>query len=316
MTPPHAQPEHAPRESRPNLRGWPALPLAGFRETYRTLHLWTQSIGKVRLALTPKMNQWWNVPLYLTARGLTTSPIAYEDRTFEIDLDFIDHELSLKASDGRERRLPLMSRPVAEFHRELFEMLEGMQIRVHVWPTSVEMPRAIRIDQDREHGTYDPAQAHRFWQVLRRAAPVLEEFRARFRGKCSPVHFFWGSFDLAVTRFSGRPAPLRGTSPIERDAYDEEVHSVGFWPGEAWNDKDPLDASFYAYALPTPGGFDKARVRPAGALWNARFGEFILPYDDVRRSADPRQSILEFAQSTYEAAAELAYWNRPALEYR
>jgi hypothetical protein len=311
-----AAPQHLDRIERRD-RTWPPLPVGAWRDTCVGLHLCTQIIGKVRLALTPKANQWWNVPLYLTARGLTTSPMPWGDRTFSIDLDFIDHEVSVADSDGRRRALPLVSRSVAEFHRELFEMLGVMGIRVPIRAIPVECPSTTPFYDQTTPRVYDAAQAHRFWRVLRSIEPVFERFRAGFRGKCSPVHFFWGSFDLAVTRFSGRRAPSRASSTIERDAYDEECISLGFWPGDAWNALgDPLiDASFYAYAVPAAEGIASQRVRPAEARYSARLKEFILPYEVVRRAPDPAVPILEFAQSTYDAGARLGGWDSVALAY-
>ncbi len=278
----------------------------------------TQIIGKVRLALTSKTNQWWNVPLYLTARGLTTSPMPWGDRTFSIDLDFIDHEVVVQDSDGQRRALPLISRSVADFHRELFEVLGGMGIAVTIRPLPVECPSTTPFHEQTEVRTYDAAYAHRFWRILRSVEPVFERFRAGFRGKCSPVHFFWGSFDLAVTRFSGRRAPPRGTSIIERDAYDEECISVGFWPGDAWNALGgdvPVEASFYAYSVPEPPGFQSAAVRPRDARYDPRLREFVLPYEAARRAPNPAGAILDFAESTYAAGARLAGWDVASLAY-
>jgi hypothetical protein len=298
-------------------RSWPSIPIGAWRDTCVGLHLCAQVIGKIRLALTPKANQWWNVPLYLTARGLTTSPMPYRDATFSIDLDFIDHEVVVEDSEGKRRALPLIARSVAEFHRELFDVLESMGISVLIWPMPVECPSTTAFHEETTLRAYDAAMAQRFWRVLRAIEPVFERFRAGFRGKCSPVHFFWGSFDLAVTRFSGRRAPPRGSSIIDRDAYDEECISLGFWPGDAWNVLgEPLvDASFYSYASPEPQGFDRQYVRPADARYGEKLKEFLLPYESVRRSADPARTILEFAQSTYDAGAHLARWDTGALSY-
>jgi hypothetical protein len=278
----------------------------------------TQIIGKVRLALTSKTNQWWNVPLYLTARGLTTSPMPWGDRTFSIDLDFIDHEVVVQDSEGQRRALPLIARSVADFHRELFEVLGGMGIAVSIRTQPVECPVTVHFHEQHDVLAYDAAYAHRFWRILRSIEPVFERFRAGFRGKCSPVHFFWGSFDLAVTRFSGRRAPPRGTSIIERDAYDEECISVGFWPGDVWNafgDDPPVEASFYAYGVPEPAGFQSATARPRDARYDARLREFILPYEAARRAPNPATAIIEFAESTYEAGARLGGWDVEALAY-
>jgi hypothetical protein len=236
----------------------------------------TQVIGKVRLALAPKANQWWNVPLYLTARGLTTSPMPWGDRTLSIDLDFIDHEVVVQDSEGQRRALPLIARSVADFHRELFEVLAAMGIAVTIRPQPVECPMTTAFTEQTDMQAYDPAYAHRFWRILRGIEPVFDRFRAGFRGKCSPVHFFWGSFDLAVTRFNGRRAEARAAAAnnvIERDAYDEECISLGFWPGDAWRaiaDGAPVEASFYAYAVPEPKGFAAARARPQEARYDGR----------------------------------------------
>jgi hypothetical protein len=311
-----AAPQHLERNER-RERSWPSIPIEAWRDTCVGLHLCTQVIGKIRLALTPKANQWWNVPLYLTARGLTTSPMPYGDATFSIDLDFIDHEVVVADSEGRRRALPLISRSVADFYRELFDVLTSMGFRVEIWPMPVECPSTRAFQDETTVRAYDPGMAHQFWRVLRAIEPVFERFRAGFRGKCSPVHFFWGSFDLAVTRFSGRRAPPRGSSVIDRDAYDEECISVGFWPGDAWKALgEPLvDASFYAYASPEPPGFESQRVRPSEARYSAQLKEFLLPYENVRREADPASAILAFAQSTYDAGAHLAGWDTSALAY-
>jgi Family of unknown function (DUF5996) len=311
-----AAPQHLDRIE-PREGAWPALPLAAWRDTCVGLHMCTQIIGKIRLALTPKANQWWNVPLYLTARGLTTAPMPWADRTFSIDLDFIDHAVIVEDSDGRRGAMPLCARSVADFHRELFDVLGAMGIRVSIRPRPVECPPTTPFLEQTEVRPYDPVYARRFWRVLKSVEPVLERFRARFRGKCSPVHFFWGSFDLAVTRFSGRRASSTGSSIIERDAYDEECISVGFWPGDEWNvlGDPPVDASFYAYSVPQPASFEGTIVRPADARYDGRMKEFLLPYDAIRRAADPAVSILEFAQSTYEAGARLAGWDVRALAY-
>jgi hypothetical protein len=240
----------------------------------------------------------------------------YGYRTLAIDLDFIDDELVLRESEGRVRSMPLLPRTVADFYRELFAMLAAVDVHVAIHPHAVECPRQVPLDEDVEHRAYDPAAVHAFWRVLRSVEPVFERFRSRFRGKCSPVHFFWGSFDLAVTRFNGRRAPPRkGT--IDRDAYDEECISVGFWPGDFWRTMpgDPVDALFYAYTVPEPDGFAIAPVRPADAHYDGRTKEFVLPYEAVRRTSDPAARILEFAQSTYDAGARLAGWDVEALRY-
>jgi hypothetical protein len=291
---------------------WPELPIATWRDTYATLQLYTQIVGKIRLALVPKMNEWWNVPLYVTTRGLTTGPMPYRDRLLSIDFDFIDQRLVVNDADGRVRTVPLVARAVCDFHEAVFRELAAIDVDVHIHPAPQECPVVTPFTDDVEHATYDAAQAHRFWQVLRRVEPVFQKFRAGFRGKCSPVHFFWGSFDLAVSRFNGRRAPVRKTL-IDRDAYDEEVISLGFWPGDPWT--GATDAVFYAYAVPEPSGLGAQRVRPDAAFFSDKMKEFFLPYEDVRRSPDPAKAILEFAQSTYDAGATLAGWDRAALAY-
>jgi hypothetical protein len=294
---------------------WPALPFEGWRETLATLHMWTQVVGKVRLAQAPRVNHWWQVPLYVTSRGLTTSPMPYEQRTFQADFDFIDHRLRLATSEGESREMALAPRTVADFYGELMSLLRGLGLEVKIWTTPVEVPDPIPFEQDTEHESYDPEYANRFWRSLVQAERVFQQFRAGFAGKCSPVHFFWGSFDLAVTRFSGRRAPGHPGTPgvadsITREAYSHEVSSAGFWPG------GPAlpEAIFYSYAYPEPEGFNAARVGPAAAYYNTDFKEFVLPYDAVRASADPDASLLQFLQDTYEAAATRADWDRAALE--
>ena len=289
---------------------WPALPLASWRDTCDTLHMWTQIVGKTRMRLTPLVNHWWNVPLYVTARGLTTSRIPYGERAFELRFDFLAHRLVLEESDGTTRSLPLEPKPVAEFYDECMAMLRDAGIEVHIWRMPVEVPNPIPFDEDRQHTAYDAESVDRFWRILLSVNAVLEEFRARFIGKASPVHFFWGSFDLAVTRFSGRRAPERpGADVITREAYSHEVSSVGWWPGSG-----NTDAAFYAYMAPAAAGFREKKVRPQAARWNDTLGEYLLMYDDVRRSASPRRALLDFCQSTYEAAADVGHWDRAALE--
>jgi hypothetical protein len=294
------------------MEPWPELPIAQWRDTYATLLLYSQVVGKIRLALTPKTNQWWNAPLYVTTRGLTTSPMPYKGRTLSIDFDFIGHELRIADSEGRVRALPLVPRAVCDFYHALWKELAAMDVRVEIHPKPQECPVTTHFVDDLEHKSYEPAQAHAFWQALRRIEPVFQKFRAGFRGKCSPVHFFWGAFDLAVTRFGGRRAPLR-KAMIDRDAYDEEVISLGFWPGDPWSGK--IGAMFYAYAVPAPADLAKQKVRPASALYSDDLKEFLLPYDEVRALPDPAGAILEFATSTYDAASTLAGWDRAALAY-
>jgi Family of unknown function (DUF5996) len=297
-----------------NHRGdrWPALPLAKWKDTYATLHMWTQIAGKVRLALSPRINHWWGSALYVTSRGLTTSPIPYQKGVFEIAFDFIAHTLEITTSLGESRAFRLRPRTVAEFYVEFMGALHSLGIRVNVWTMPVEVPRPIRFNLDESHASYDSEAAHRFWQILVSVDAVFREFRSRFIGKVSPVHFFWGSFDLAVTRFSGRRAPERpGADAVTREAYSHEVISVGFWPGDG---EIVTDAAFYAYAAPEPARFKEARVRPAKAFYSAEKNEFFLMYDDVRLSDSPEQSLLDFCQSTYEAGATLGNWDRANLE--
>ena len=273
--------------------------------------MWTQIVGKVRLALTPLVNHWWNVPLYVTARGLTTSRIPYGERAFELWFDFIDHQLVLETSDGTVKSLPLSPRPVAEFYREFTEMLRSAGIAVKIWRMPVEVPNPIAFDEDREHHSYDAASVEKFWRILSSVDAVFGQFRSEFIGKTSPVHFFWGSFDLAVSRFSGRRAPERpGADTITREAYSHEVSSVGFWPGGG----DVRGAAFYCYMAPEPPGFRDATVHPASARYEKQLGEFLLMYEDARKSESPTQAILEFCRSTYEAGAILGNWDRKSLE--
>jgi hypothetical protein len=294
---------------------WPALPLASWKDTRDTLHMWTQIVGKTRMALTPLVNHWWNVPLYVCAHGLTTSAIPYGARVFEVEFDFLDHQLNIHCSDGASRHLPLAPRSVADFYAEYMSSLRALGIEPHIWKMPVEVADPIPFDQDRTHASYDRDYAQRFWRVLVSIDKVCEVFRSRFIGKSSPVHFFWGSFDLAVTRFSGRRAPERNDpDPVLRkimsEAYSHEVISAGWWPGGGAVN----DAAFYAYAAPVPAGLEKQKVRPEKAFYHAQAGEFILMYEDVRRAASPSNTLMEFLQSTYEAAAAVAQWDRAALE--
>jgi hypothetical protein len=273
--------------------------------------MWTQIVGKVRLALSPRVNHWWGVALYVTARGLTTSPIPYGDRVFEISFDFIDHKLTIDVSDGRRQTIALGPRTVADFFASFMRALDDIQIRVRIWPMPAEVPGGVRFDDDRIHAAYDADAAHQWWRALLHVDTVLQEFRARFIGKCSPVHFWWGGFDLAVTRFSGRRAPERpDADQVTREGYSHEVISAGFWPGSG----AMTEPAFYAYAAPEPAGFKTARVGPAAAFYSADFNDFMLKYDDVRRATSPREVLLQFLQSTYEAAAALGNWNRAELE--
>jgi hypothetical protein len=290
---------------------WPALPLKEWEATRATLHMWTQMVGKVKLALCPLVNHWWNVSLHINSCGLTTGPIPYDGRVFEIHFDFVKHVLQIRTSDGRERQIALEPRSVADFYGEFMEALESLGIHVKIWPMPVEVTNPIRFDEDRVHASYDPEYANRFWRILVSVGSVFDEFRGRFLGKSSPVHFFWGSFDLAVTRFSGRRAPERpGADKVTREAYSHEAISLGFWPGN----EGLIDAAFYAYAAPEPAGFAQAPARPGAALYSKEMKEFFLPYEDVRRSDSPRDALMEFAQSTYDAGATLGNWDRNALE--
>jgi len=294
-----------------NETAWPALPLAEWQDTYETLHMWTQIVGKVRLALSPHFNHWWEVPLYVNARGLTTSPIPYQGETFEVQFDFIAHQLEVQTRWGQTRTMPLTPRSVAEFYTEFLSLLKTLGIEVKIWPMPVEIPNPIRFDQDRLHASYDPEYAHRFWRILVIVDTHFKEFRARFIGKSSPVHFFWGSFDLAVSRFSGRPAPPRpGADRVTREAYSHEVSSAGFWPGGG----DVPGAAFYSYVVPEPAGFPQSRIQPERAFYHSKLHEYILMYDDVRASGSPAEYLLEFLQSAYETGASLAGWDRQALE--
>jgi hypothetical protein len=294
------------------MERWPALPFSEWKDTYATLHMWTQIVGKVRLALGANLNHCWGVAMYVTSRGLTTSAVPYDKGIFEIQFDFIAHRLEITTSLGERRSLPLAPRTVAEFYAEFLEALHSVGINAHVWDMPVEVPNPVRFGADKNHRSYDPHYAHRFWRVLACVTPVFQEFRAGFIGKASPVHFFWGSFDLCVTRFSGRRAPERpDADKITKEAYSHEVISVGFWPGDGEITKD---AAFYAYAAPEPAGFKDSLVRPASAFYGQEKSEFFLPYDDVRTSPSPEAALREFCQTTYDAAANLGKWNREELE--
>lgn len=295
---------------------WPPLPFAEWQATAETLHMWMQVVGKVRLALTPWINHSWHVTLYLSARGLTTSPIPHGFDSFEIRFDFISHELRVLKSDGGVRVLPLRPQSVANFYHEVMEALNELALPVSINLTPNEIAEPIPFDQDETHRAYDAVHANRFWRVLLQSDRVLTKFRSRFCGKCSPVHFFWGSFDLAVTRFSGRAAPPHpGGIPhlpdaVTREAYAQEVSSVGFWPGSAAS-PTPI---YYSYAYPEPAGFAAAKVQPAEASYYAPLREFTLPYDAVRTAPSPDDALLAFAQSVYDAASTLGRWDRDALE--
>jgi hypothetical protein len=295
---------------------WPALPLDAWEDTHATLHMWLQIVGKIRLKSNPWINHAWHVTLFVTAHGLTTGALPHGDRTFELRFDFVDHRLIVESSDGRSASVALEPRSVASFHRELMAKLDALGLHVAIHGRPNEVAEAIPFADDETHRSYDAEYANRYWRILVQTARVFTGFRARFIGKCSPVHFFWGAPDLAVTRFSGRTAPEHpGGIPnlpdrVAREAYSHEVSSCGFWAGGG-----PVPyAAFYAYAYPEPAGFASAPVRPAAAYYNTDLREFILPYDAVRQSASPDTTLLEFVQSTYDAAADLAHWDRRALE--
>jgi len=293
---------------------WPALPQAAWSDTCSTLQLWMQIVGKVRLALMPPINHTWNVTLYPTVRGLTTSPMPFGARILQIDFDFIDHLLVVERSDGERRTIPLKPMTVAAFYREVMDALESLGCPVRIWPVPCEVAQPIPFAQDETHNAYDPEFAQRFWKVLLQAARVFTIFRARFVGKVSPIHLFWGAIDLACTRFSGRTAPEHPSMPglpdrVTRDAYSHEVSSCGFWPGAPG-----MEPFFYSYAYPEPPGYRDYAISPPEASFNASFGEFVLPYEDMRRLPDPDAALLAFLQSTYEAAANCAHWDRTALE--
>jgi hypothetical protein len=291
---------------------WPALPYAAWKDTCETLHMYCQIVGKLRLALAPKTNQWWQVPLYVTPRGLTTSAIPYGHRSFEARFDFIDHALVFDTSEGVRATLPQVRRTVADFYHQVLAILGDLHLDIHIWTRPCEIPNPIPFEADTVHGAYDREAVATFFTIVRQLDNTLQRFRAQFRGKCSPVHFFWGSFDLAVTRFGGRMAPKRpGVDSITADAYDEEVSSVGFWPGSD-ETGGPL---LYSYIVPEPAGFGEAHVAPAQAYYSHELKEFLLPYDAVRESADPDATVLAFAESTYLAGATRAGWDIEALRY-
>ncbi len=289
---------------------WPALVLEEWQDTLATIHMWTQIVGKIRLAQTPVINHWWNVPFYISPRGLTTSAIAYEDRLFEVEFDFVDHKLVIDSTDAATKILSLRTEPVANFYERFMATLEGMDINIRIWPMPVEVSDPIRFDEDETHASYDPEYANRFWRVLVNVDEVFKEFRARFTGKVSPVHFWWGSFDHAVTRFSGRTAPPReGADVITREAYSHECISHGFWPGG-----NGVEAAFYSYTSPEPAELPQASIEPNAAFYSTDLKEFLLPYDAVRQSPSPETALMDFLQTTYEAGANLAKWDRKELE--
>ena len=299
----------------PRTDVWPALPYEGWKETLETLHLWTQVVGKVRMALSPPVNHWWHVPLYVTARGLTTSLIPYGARSFEIDFDFIDHRLLVSVCEGDVRAVELRPRTVADFHAAVMQALAELGIHAPISTLPQEVPDPIPFEKDTVHASYDADAANRFWRVLSQTERVLRDFRSRYLGKCSPIHLFWGALDLALTRFSGRIAPPHPGAPglpdsVTREAYSHEVSSAGFWPG---NPMFPQPA-FYAYFYPEPAGYRNAAMKPEAAYYSADFGEWILPYEAVRTAPDPDAALMDFLQSTYAAGADLAGWDRAALE--
>ncbi len=290
---------------------WPALPLEAWKQTCDTLHLWTQIIGKVRMVLSPPVNHWWHVTLYVTSRGLTTSSIPYQSSSFSITLDFITHHVSIRTSDGACKIMPLIPRSVAAFYQELMACLHALGIDVTIHPFPDEVPHPIRFDADESHASYDPVYAHRFWQILVQTEIILQQYRSSFLGKSSPIHFFWGSFDLAFSLFSGRRAPERqGADRITQEAYSHEVISCGFWPGD---ERFPTPA-FYSYTAPVPARLETASILPAAATYLPQLGEFVLRYDDMRSASSPEKALLEFYRSTYQAGATLAHWDRKALE--
>jgi len=289
----------------------PALPFDSWKDTLATLHMWSQIVGKVRLKLCPLVNHWWNVPFYITARGMTTSPMPYEQRDIEVQFDFIEHKILIETSEGRVVTMAMAPQSVADFYKKFMAALAELGINVRIWTMPCEIPNPIPFEQDNTHSAYDPEAAHKFWRILVWVDQIFKEFRAGFQGKASPVHFFWGSFDLAVTRFSGRPAPERpGADSITREAYSHEVSSAGFWPGGG----DIKGPAFYSYAAPEPSGFAEQRVGPPEAFYHAQMKEFLLMYDDVRTAASPKDALMEFLQSTYNAAADLGKWDRKSLE--
>ena len=291
---------------------WPRLPLASWRATHDTLHMWMQIVGKTRLALSPKQNHWWHVPLYVSSRGLTTTTIPYGTRTFEVEFDLIDHRLIIRTSEGTTREIALRAEAVADFYREYTEALDGLGIVVRMWPVPVEVDQGIPFGEDHLHASYDPRQANRFFRVLMQADRIMKRFQGRFLGKTSPVHFFWGAFDLGLTRFNGRRAPDHkdSDSAMLREANSHEEISVGFWPGSG----AVTEPAFYAYTRPEPPGLASAGIRPGGAYYSRELGDFILPYELVRAASSPDEMVLEFFQSAYEAGADLARWDRAELD--
>lgn len=295
-----------------NHEPWPALPYDGWKDTYATLHMWTQVVGKIALATAPRLNHSWGAALHVTPRGLSTGVLAHDARTFTMEFDFIAHHLVVRTSDGAVRELALEPRSVAGFYRAVLALLDDLALSVRIWSLPAELPSPVRFELDEAHHTYDPEAANRCWRVLVHVDRVFEASRTGFVGKTSPSHFFWGAFDLAVTRFSGRPAPPRDGPAFMREAYSHEVISHGFWPGGP----PVLEPVFYGYAVPEPAGFKTAQALPDAAVYHADMGEFILPYDAVRTAASPEDTLTQFIRSTYEAGATLGRWDRAALERR
>jgi len=289
---------------------WPALPYDAWKDTYATLHMWTQVAGKIALARMPPLNHSWSIAMQVTPRGITTRTLPYGDRTFTLQFDFIDHQFAIRASDGETRTVPLVPQTVADFYRQVMAALDAMKLPVKIWTLPSEVPSPIRFEQDTVHHSYDPVYANRWWRILTQVARVFTESQCSFVGKCSPVHLFWGGFDLAVTRFSGRPAPPREGPAFMREAYSHEVISHGFWPGGG----PLLEPVFYGYAVPEPSGLKDARVEPAATYYHRELGEFILPYEAVRTASSPDEAILAFVNSTYDRAATMGGWDRAALK--
>jgi hypothetical protein len=301
MTPPSASDYDLP----------PALPFDSWKDTLATVHMWTQVVGKVRPKLCPLVNHFWNVTFYLTARGMTTGAMPFDRGTVEVRFDFIDHRLLIETSDARSAVLALKPQSVAQFYKNFMTTLADLGVTLKIWTTPCEIPDPIPFEKDNVHAAYDPKAMNTFWRMLVWVEQVFQEFRGGFLGKVSPVHFFWGSFDLAVTRFSGRRAPERpGADPITREAYSHEVSSAGFWPGGG----DIKRPAFYSYAAPEPAGLADRKIRPAAAFYHPQLKEFLLTYEDVRTADSPRTALMEFLQSTYDAAADLGKWDRKALE--
>lgn len=300
-----------------NGEAWPSLPLQAWKDTYHTLHMWTQIVGKIKLALAPHINHWWQIPLYVSARGLTTSALPYDTQTLTLEFNFIDHVLEIRTSSGVEEHVKLAPRSVADFYEEVMAKLRQVGMPVQIFTQPVEIVEAIPFEEDHEHDSYDREYVERFWQVLTDVDRVFTQFRGGFIGKASPVQFFWGSFDLAATRFSGRTAPPHpGGMPnvgdwVMREAYSHELSSAGWWPGSPG-----VDAAFYSYAYPEPEGFREVAIGPEAAYYHEDLGEFVLPYEDVRQAEQPDEMLMEFLQSSYEAAADLGKWDRSALERR